>query len=183
MLYQLHPEEDGSTTPHVVRYGSKSLSKWQRSYGPTKLELLGMTYAVLECASYIRGTHFIVECDHQALKPLYQKKLKGAIYERWLAILQEFYFDILYKPAKEMSIPDALSRDLPVNSDTNFDSPDQEDLFFPYINEESGNIHFQGGQRLTQGMLNTLPINSSSRTCLQASSQIFWTICSAYSVL
>ena len=157
MLYQLHPEEDGSTTPHVVRYGSKSLSKWQRSYGPTKLELLGMTYAVLECASYIRGTHFIVECDHQALKPLYQKKLKGAIYERWLAILQEFNFDILYKPAKEMSIPDALSRDLPGNSDTNFDSPDQEDLFFPYIKEECGNIYFQGGQRLTQGMLNTCP--------------------------
>ena len=129
MLYQLPPVEDGSTTPHVVGYGSKSLSKWQRSYGPTNLELLGMTYAVLESASYIRGTHFIDKCDHQAPKPLYQKKFKGAIYERWLAILQEFNFDILYRLAKEMSIPDALSRDLPGNSDTNFDSPDQEDLF------------------------------------------------------
>ena len=55
------------------------------------------------------------------------------------------------------SIPDALSRDIPGNSDTNCDSPDQEDLFFPHIKEESGNIHFQGGQRLTQGMLNTCP--------------------------
>ena len=91
------------------------------------------------------------------LNPCIRKKLKGAIYERWLAILQEFNFDILYKPAKEMSIPDALSRDLPGNSDTNFDSPDQEDLYFPYIKEECGNIYFQGGQRLTQGMLNTCP--------------------------
>ena len=122
-----------------------------------EVELLGMTYAVLECASCIRGTHFIVECDHQALKPLYQDKHKGTIYERCLVILQEFNFDFFCKQAKEMSIPDALSRDLPGNSDTNFDSPDQKDIFFPYIKEESGNIYFQGGQRLTQGMLNTCP--------------------------
>ena len=44
-----------------------------------------------------------------------------------------------------MSKPDALSGDFPGNSDTNFDSPDQEDLFFQYIKEESENIYFQGG--------------------------------------
>jgi hypothetical protein len=50
--------------------------------------------SVLDCASYIRGRHFVLECDHQALKPLFQKQLKGAIYERWLAILQQFDLDI-----------------------------------------------------------------------------------------
>lgn len=38
MLYQIHP--DGN--PRVVRFGSKGLTKWQSSYGPTKLELLGL---------------------------------------------------------------------------------------------------------------------------------------------
>ena len=95
-LYQVYPEHEfPPNTPEkdrirIIRFGSKALSKWQHSYGPTKLELLGLVTSVLDCASYIRGKHCIIECDHQALKPIYQKKLKGAIYERWLAILQQF---------------------------------------------------------------------------------------------
>lgn len=78
MLYQLqHSEHDDSKHMRVIRFGSKGLSKWQRSYGPTTLELIGMTYAVLECASYLRGSNYVVEYDHQALKSPFQKKLKG----------------------------------------------------------------------------------------------------------
>ena len=75
MLYQKHPSEDHAEISIVVRFGSKSLSKWQQSYGPTKLELLGMVTSILDCRSYLRGRKFIVECDHQALKPLFQKNL------------------------------------------------------------------------------------------------------------
>ena len=82
MLYQKHPSENHAEIQHVVRFGSKSLSKWQQSYGPTKLELLGMVTSIIDCASYLRGRQFVVECDHQALKMLFQKNLKGAIYER-----------------------------------------------------------------------------------------------------
>ena len=45
MLYQLH-NENRKDVPRVVRFGSKSLSKWQPSYGPTKLELLGMVVSI-----------------------------------------------------------------------------------------------------------------------------------------
>ena len=38
MLYQRHPTETNEEAIRVVRFGSKSLSKWQRSYGQTKLE-------------------------------------------------------------------------------------------------------------------------------------------------
>ena len=96
VLYQKHPKPEGEGhTDRVVRFGSKSLSKWQLSYGPTKLELLGMVTSIIDCASYVRVPKFILECDHQSLKPLFQKSLKGAIYERWLAILQQFNFEIL----------------------------------------------------------------------------------------
>ncbi|CAC5426485.1 unnamed protein product [Mytilus coruscus] len=108
VLYQKMNETDEIC---VIRFGSKALSKWQKSYGPTKLELLGMvTTAVLECSSYLRTKPFVIECDHQALKPLFSKQLKGAIYERWIAILQQFNFEIQYKPAREMQVPDALSQ-------------------------------------------------------------------------
>lgn len=131
MLYQIHEND----SPKVVRFGSKGLSKWQQSYGPTKLELLGLVTSVLDCASYLRGHHFIVECDHQALKPLFQKQLKGAIYDRWLSILQQFDFDILYKPAAQMAVPDAFSR-YPSFEDTLISSPDETDIHFPYVPEK-----------------------------------------------
>lgn len=56
ILFQVHPEtKDSDGSPKVVRFGSKRLGKWQRHYGPTKLELLGMTTAIIDCASYLRG--------------------------------------------------------------------------------------------------------------------------------
>lgn len=60
MLYQIH--EGGNNK--VVSFESKGLAQWQRSYGPTQLELLGMVTAVLDWAPYIRGRHCVVECDH-----------------------------------------------------------------------------------------------------------------------
>ena len=135
MLYQVHEDEK----PRVVRFGSKGLSKWQHSYGPTKLELLGVVTSILDCAPYLRGHHFTVECDHQALKPLFQKQLKGAIYDRWLSILQQFDFDILYKPASQMTVPDSLSR-YPHFEDILLSSPEEDDPHFPYTAEKPTSI-------------------------------------------
>jgi hypothetical protein len=88
VLYQKHPGNDGtSENTRVVRFDSKALNHWQKSYGPTKLELLGVLTSITDCSSYLRSHHFVVESDHAALRPLIQKQLKGAIYDRWLAIL------------------------------------------------------------------------------------------------
>jgi hypothetical protein len=50
MLYQKHPDVN-SKAEHirVIRFGSKSLNRWQSSYGPTKLELLGLVTSVMDC--------------------------------------------------------------------------------------------------------------------------------------
>ena len=79
MLYQKHPSNSGDETVRVVRFGSKSLSHYQISYGPTKLELLGVVTSILDCASYLRGRKFYVDCDHQALKPLFQQYMKDGL--------------------------------------------------------------------------------------------------------
>ena len=144
ILYQIHEDN----TKRIVRFGSKGLSKWQQSYGPTKLELLGMVTSILDCASYVRGRHFIVECDHQALRPLFQKKFKGAIYERWLALLQQFNFDIVYKPAAQMCVPDALSRKT-VFSENIDSSPEEEDPHFPYVQEKIKEGTLPSGETLS----------------------------------
>jgi len=150
MLYQIHPENEYPPgTPEkersrVIRFGSRALTRWQRSYGPTKLELLGVLQAVLDCAPYVRGRLFYIECDHQALKPLLQKKLRGKLYERWLSILQQFNIQFEYKPAAQMVVPDALSRSKEV-FDPSVSSPDEADPNFPYTAEQSGDVKLPGG--------------------------------------
>ncbi|CAG2254502.1 unnamed protein product [Mytilus edulis] len=143
--YILYQKDSQISKPKIIRFGSKSLKPWQQSYGPTKLELLGMVTSVLDCANYLRGVKFIVKCDHQALQPLFQKQFKGAIYERWLAVLQQFSFVIEYKPAEQMQVADALSRCENPHS-LQAESPTEEDPYFPYITDEVGEIELPGGQ-------------------------------------
>ena len=101
-----------------------------------QVRTLGIVTSIIECASYLRGRHFIVECDHKALKPFFQKSLKGAIYERWLAILQQFNFDIKYKKCDDMVVPDAPSRCNNQN-DPSFSSPEENNPFSPYVPEQT----------------------------------------------
>ncbi|CAG2190506.1 unnamed protein product [Mytilus edulis] len=143
MLYQLDPDDE-TQKPRIIRFGSKSLSPWQQSYGPTKLELLGMVVSILDCADYLRGNSFIAECDHQALKPLYQKQFKGAIYERWMSILQQFSFEIVYKKADDMQVPDALSRCENSKAEV-VESPVEDDPFFPFVEDVCGKVKLPNG--------------------------------------
>jgi hypothetical protein len=60
--------------------------------------------------------------------------LKGAIYERWLTILQAFDFEIQYKPAEQTIVPDSFSRcQSNAKSDPAVESPDETDPCFPYV--------------------------------------------------
>ena len=141
MLYQKNPSNSGNETVCVVRFGSKSLSHYQTSYGPTKLELLGVVTSILDCAPYLRGRKLYVDCDHQALKLL----------ERWLAILQEFNFEILYKPTETMILCDSLSRAKPIHSvDSEESSPNENDPYFPYVPEPVNKIRLPNGSSLQE---------------------------------
>ena len=90
MLYQilLLESEDITSRIRVIRFGSKGLSQWQRSHGPTKHEMLGMVNSIMHCVQYLQGNTFYVECDHKALAPLYNNPLKGALYDHWLTLKQ-----------------------------------------------------------------------------------------------
>lgn len=141
MLYQKQSVENEESV-RVIRFGSKSLNSWQKSYGPTKLELLGVVTSITDLSSYLRGNKFVVECDHQTLRPLFRNKLIGAVYDRWLTLLQQFNFEVRYKPGSKMQIADALSRCTINTLCDEGESPQENDPYFPYENEEIGNIHF-----------------------------------------
>lgn len=164
MLYQITPESEAMGLSQrqrlrVIRFGSKSLNRHQSSYGPTKLELLGLVTAVLQCSSYIKGSNrpTVVECDHQALKPLFSKRFTGAIYERWLSILQSFSLTIEYIPGSQAVVADALSRsraNINALTDDVYDSSMEENgAFFPYVEEKINKITLPDGQNLKDLLL------------------------------
>ena len=66
------------------------------------------------------------------------------MYDRWLTVLQQFNFDIKYKPAAQMQVPDALSRveNAPLLDSNAEESLNENDPYFPYESEEVGKISF-----------------------------------------
>lgn len=88
---------------------------------------------------------------------MFQKELKGAIYECWLAILQQFDFDIVYKPAAQMVWPKVFSRNsyYPEHLES---SPVEEDPFIPYVSEPVKTIRYATNNKVMQYLVNRLDI-------------------------
>ena len=171
ILYQLTPESE-LTKPdennlRIIRFGSKSLKKYQSSYGPTKLELLGVITAVTDCSPYIRGRHSYILCDHEALSHLTTKQFKGAIYDRWLTILCSYNITIRYITSSDARPADALSRaKIPTNKAC--DSPSEnDDAFFPTVTENPTQpLILPDGQNLTSLLLqNRSDSSDTSENC------------------
>lgn len=97
----------------------------------------------------LKGNHVIAECDHQAFKPLFLNKLPGAIFDRWLTILQQYDLEIQYKPAGHMVVADVLSRCY-TNPDMLIleSSPDEHDPHFDSFDEPARSIKLPSGECL-----------------------------------
>ncbi|VDI41408.1 Hypothetical predicted protein [Mytilus galloprovincialis] len=117
MLYQLDPDDE-TQKPRIIRFGSKSLSPWQQSYGTTKLELLGMVVRILDCEDYLRGAN-------------------------------TFSFEIVYKKADDMQVPDALSRCENSKAEV-VESPVEDDSFFPFVEDVCGKVELPNRQNFSE---------------------------------
>lgn len=75
-----------------------------------KLELLALKWAVTEkFRSYLIGNEFTVYTDNNPLKYLETAKL-GAVEQRWVSQLASFNLKVNYRPGRENTNADALSR-------------------------------------------------------------------------
>ena len=93
-----------------VCYLSKVLNKAQSHYPTWEQELLGLKIALEKWRHYLLPLHFVCRTDHNGLKYLRtQKNLKERQWH-WMAFFSEYHFDLLYRPGKQMQVPDALSR-------------------------------------------------------------------------
>jgi len=94
----------------VIAYYSKCFSKQERGYCVTRKELNGVVLAIKHWHHYLYGQEFTVRTDHASLKWLMNfKDLDGQLC-RWLNVLSNYNYKIVYRPGKLHSNCDALSR-------------------------------------------------------------------------
>ena len=94
----------------VIAYSSRSLSKSERNYTVHKLEFLALKWAITDkFHEYLYGAEFQVYTDNNPLTYVLTTAKLDATGHRWVAVLSNYTFSIIYKPGKAHHDADALS--------------------------------------------------------------------------
>jgi transposase InsO family protein len=104
----LYQEVDGKR--RYLDFASRSLSKSERNYSATKLELLGIVFALKSFRQLLFGQKFTLFTDHRALVYLFSSKTPNPMFHNWLETLLEFDFLVVHRPGVQNILPDHLSR-------------------------------------------------------------------------
>jgi hypothetical protein len=106
VLYQT--PKNGEKRP--VAYASRSLTRAESVYGSTKLECLGIIWAIETFRPYIYGRPFNIITDHHSLCDMMRLKDPIGQLARWCSRLQPYDFKVIHKSGKLHVDADYLSR-------------------------------------------------------------------------
>ena len=93
-----------------IAYASRTLNSAETNYSTIEKELLAVVFAVDHFRPYLYGQQFTLVTDHRPLVWLHNVKDPISRIMRWRIKLNEYDYDIVYKPGKVNSNADALSR-------------------------------------------------------------------------
>ena len=97
---------------HPIAYESKKLSSAERNYPAQERELLGVIHALRTWECFVDGCQagYQVMTDHASLQYLRKQTKPTPRLVRWLAELESYSPEIVYKSGKTNIVPDLLSR-------------------------------------------------------------------------
>lgn len=101
----------------AVAYYSRQTSPEEMHFSSYDLETLAVVSSLQRFRVYLLGIRFEIVTDCNSLRATFEKRDVLPRVARWWNIIQEYDFSIVYKPGKNMSHVDALSRN-PVNCDS-----------------------------------------------------------------
>jgi len=93
-----------------IAYASRTLNKAEQNYNTTEKELCAIVWGVKQYRPYLYGQKFNIITDHRALSWLFNVKDPGSRLIRWRLKLEEYEYEIHYKPGANNTNADALSR-------------------------------------------------------------------------
>lgn len=95
---------------HPVAFESRKLTPAEQNYPTHERELLAIINALKVWRHYLQGRKFTVYTDHNSLQYINTQPTLSKRQAGWLDLLQEFDFEIKYKPGNSNVVADALSR-------------------------------------------------------------------------
>ncbi|BHF67902.1 hypothetical protein SprV_0301093100 [Sparganum proliferum] len=104
VTYLGHVVDETGITPDPEK-----IRQVQRHYSTTRREMLALVTFVKKFRHLLLAKHFIVRTDHQALKWLRKFKDAEGQVARWQELLEEFDFEVQYRPGKRHNNADTLS--------------------------------------------------------------------------
>ena len=103
-----------------IAYASRTLSKTEERYSATEKEFLAIVWAVNHFRPYLYGRKFKMFTDHQPLTFSFTNANHRII--RGKLKLEEFDYELIYKPGKQNVVADALSRVRELDANANSQS-------------------------------------------------------------
>jgi len=103
-------QKDDEGREYPIAFASRLLTPAEQRYAPLEGECLALVWATHKFRYYLHGRQFLVHTDHKSLEWLQSTRFDNNKVERWALRLQEFAFDVVYKPGEENVVADCLSR-------------------------------------------------------------------------
>lgn len=94
-----------------IMFISRTLSKAEEHYATNEKEMLAIVWALKSLRNYLYGAATVkIFTDHQPLTHALNNGNSNSKLRRWKATLEEYNYELLYKPGKANTVADALSR-------------------------------------------------------------------------
>lgn len=94
----------------LIAYMSRALGVTKRSWSAYAKEMLAKVEAIRLWRPYILGHKFYILTDQRSLKFFLEQQIATPEQQKWVAKLLGYDYEILYRPGRENSTADALSR-------------------------------------------------------------------------
>lgn len=104
----LFQKQGGAEQP--VAYASRVLKDSERKYSVIEKELLAIIFGLKRFRYYLLGRKFTLYTDHNPLQHISSLKDSYGRIGRWTMYLQDYQFDVVYRPGRSNGNADALSR-------------------------------------------------------------------------
>jgi hypothetical protein len=121
----------------ITAYASRSLTDVEFRYSQTEKEGLAIVWSIEHVHLYLYGHKFTLVSDHQPLETIFnnpKSKIPARI-ERWRLRLQQYNFNVKYKPGKS-NAADYMSRH-PYMKSTMFKHAEIAEHYVHYISENA----------------------------------------------
>ncbi|GFT16772.1 retrovirus-related Pol polyprotein from transposon 17.6 [Trichonephila clavipes] len=95
---------------HPVHYFSKKTTSQEEKYSSYELEVLAVIESLKKFRNYLVGNKFKIVTDCSAFQKTMSKKQLTPKIARWALFLEDFNYEIIHHPGKQMGHVDCLSR-------------------------------------------------------------------------